>query len=204
MELDFILDIIEENGYLGLFLWLWFGVVGMPVPNEIIAMTVGLAASLGTLNPVCIFLSTYLGIVAALTTSYLAGKYIGVRLLPFFRKSKRMARTIDRSFQSIEKYHAFSLLFSYFIPGLRNFVPFIYGLSKLSYKVFALFAYSGAFIWLSIVFSLGYWFGDQKEILVEYETELLLMGSIVFVCAFLLIKVINRKKVKKLRRSSSL
>jgi membrane-associated protein len=204
MELDFILDIIAENGYIGLFLWLWFGVVGMPVPNELIAMTVGVAASLGTLNPILIFLSTYFGIVAALTTSYLAGKYIGVRLLPFFQKSKRMARTIDRSFQSIEKHHAFSLLFSYFIPGLRNFVPFIYGLSKLSYKAFAIFAYSGAFIWLSIAFSIGYWFGDQKEILVQYDTEFLLMGSIAFVFSFLLLKIINRKKGKKLRRSQTL
>jgi membrane-associated protein len=204
MELDFILDIIAENGYIGLFLWLWFGVVGMPVPNELIAMTVGVAASLGTLNPILIFLSTYFGIVAALTTSYLVGKYIGVRLLPFFQKSKRMARTIDRSFQSIEKHHAFSLLFSYFIPGLRNFVPFIYGLSKLSYKAFAIFAYSGAFIWLSIVFSLGYWFGDQKEIFVQYDTEILLMGTIAFVFSFLLLKIINRKKGKKLRRSQTL
>jgi len=203
MELDFILDLIEENGYLGLFLWLWFGVVGMPVPNELIAMTVGLAASLGTLNPILTFLFTYFGIVAALTTSYFVGKYIGAPLLPFFRKSKRIDRTIERSFHAIEKHHAFSLLFSYFIPGLRNFVPFLYGFSKLPYKVFAMFAYSGALLWLTIVFSLGYWFGDHKEKLVRYETEFLMVAAGGFISVYGIGKIISRKKLKQLRRSSN-
>lgn len=203
MELDFILGLIEENGYLGLFLWLWFGVVGLPVPNELIAMTVGLAASLGTLNPILTFLFTYLGIVAALTTSYLLGKYIGVPLLPFFRKSKKIDRTIERSFHAIEKHHAFSLLFSYFIPGLRNFVPFLYGFSKLPYKVFAIFAYLGALIWLTIVFSLGYWFGDHKEKLVRYESEFLMIMASGFVIVFGIGKIISWKKLRKLRRSST-
>lgn len=199
MELDLVLETIDQNGYIGLFLWLWIGVFGMPVPNELIAMTVGLAASLGKMHPVLAFLVTYCGIVAALTTSYTVGKYIGGPLLPLFRKSKRMSRTIDRSFYVIDKHHAFSLLFSYFIPGLRNFVPFLYGLSRFSYRSFAFYAYSGALGWLVIVFSLGFWFGDHKETIIRYETEFFSM-LIVVAILFILVKMFYRKKVKNFGR----
>ncbi|WML47089.1 hypothetical protein RCG23_16045 [Neobacillus sp. PS3-34] len=43
MEMEMLLQFFEDNGYLGIFLWLWLGIFGLPVPNEIISMTVGLA-----------------------------------------------------------------------------------------------------------------------------------------------------------------
>lgn len=124
MELELILEIIENNGYLGLFLWLWVGVFIFPVPNELIVMTVGLSSSLKTLHPALAFIVIYLGILAALSTCYTIGRLVGRPLLKYFHKSKRMSKTIDSSLKLMEKYHAFSLSFSYFVPGIRNFLPF--------------------------------------------------------------------------------
>lgn len=196
MELDFILDIIEKSGYLGLFLWLWLGVFGAPVPNEVIIMTVGLAAAEDVLNPFITFLVTYAGILFALTTSFIIGKYIGGPILPFFQKRKRFAKEIDKSFKLMEKYHAYSLSLSYFIPGLRNFVPFLYGVSKLPYKTFALFAYVGAFVWLIISFSLGYWFGDHREEIAKVESEFFIAIG-VFILCYIIAKVIIKKRKQK-------
>lgn len=89
MELELILEIIENNGYLGLFLWLWVGVFVFPVPNELIVMTVGLSSSLKTLHPVLAFIVIYLGILAALSTCYTIGRLIGRPLLKYFHKSKK-------------------------------------------------------------------------------------------------------------------
>jgi membrane protein DedA with SNARE-associated domain len=200
MELDFILDIIEKNGYIGLFLWLWIGVIGIPVPNEIIAMTVGFAASQKVLHPFETFVTTYLGILAAITTSYLVGKFIGIRLLPFLKKREHFAKNIDKSLKLIERYHAHSLSFSYFIPGLRNFVPFLYGLSGLPYRPFAFFAYLGVLLWLTIAFSLGYWFGDHQEKIVEFETEFMIFAGIVVGCYLIIIYI---KKKRKQRAKTS-
>lgn len=200
MELEFILDIIEKGGYVGLFLWLWLGVFGAPLPNEIIAMTVGLAASEDVLHPVVTFFVTYGGILSALSTAYLLGRFIGRPLLPFFLKKKRFSKVIKRSFKVMEKYHSYSLSVSYFIPGLRNFVPFLYGVSKLPFKTFALFAYSGAFVWLSITFSLGYWFGDHKEKIFQLEKEFLILGCMVLgvYIVFTLFKWKRKQKLKSM------
>lgn len=198
MDLDFILEIIEQGSYLGLFLWLWLGIFGAPLPNEVIVMTVGLSAAEEVLNPVATFVVTYAGIMAALTTTYMIGRYIGGPLLPFFQKKKRFSKMIGKSLKVMDKYHAHSLSFSYFLPGVRNFVPFLYGVSRLPFKTFALFAYSGALVWLSIMFSLGFWFGDHQEKIFEREKELLIIGSIMLVCYFIFRLFKRKQKLKSM------
>lgn len=198
MEIDFILGIIEKSGYLGLFFWLWIGVIGAPVPNEVLGMLVGAAASRGVLQPVVTFFTVYLGILAAITTAYVGGRLIGSRLLLVLQKRKRFRKTINKSLKFIEKYHKYSLLFSYFFPGLRNFVPFLYGISGLSYKSFALFAYTGALTWLTIIFNVGFWLRDNKVKITGLEPEFFIIIGVATVC-FVVIILIKRKHTHKKR-----
>jgi membrane-associated protein len=194
MDLELVINIIEDNGYFGLFLWLWFGVFVIPVPNEVILMTVGLASAKGSMNPILAFLVTYLGISAAFTSSYLTGRVIGRRLLRLLGKKKRFANSIESAMKLMEKYHAFSLSLSCFAPGLRYLVPLLYGFSRLPIKTFALFAYSGAVVWVSIIFMLGYLFGDKMDIVMKYNKEFWLV-----ILAFVIISTIfvyRRRKVR--------
>ncbi|EIJ80707.1 hypothetical protein PB1_10122 [Bacillus methanolicus PB1] len=200
MDLDFILSIIEEGGYAGLFFWLWLGIFGMPVPNEVIIMTVGFASFRKILNPLLTFIASYAGILLALTTIYLLGRFLGRPLLRFLEKRKRFAHSISVSLHLIEKYHSYSLLFSYFLPGIRNFVPFIYGSSRLPYKSFAFFAYIGALLWLSVVFTLGYLFGDHIDTIMHYGKELLILVAVIF--TFFVIVKINKKRKQKMHGQS--
>jgi membrane-associated protein len=197
MELQQLLQFIDNYGYIGLFFWVWLGIFGLPIPNEILSMTVAMATSQKVLNPFITFTVFYAGIVAALTTCYLLGKYVGRPLVGFFEKRKRYANLIDRSFKLIEKHHALSLSISYFIPGIRNFVPFLYGFSKLPFRTFALFSYTGSFIWLCITFSLGYIFGDRMDVIIQYGKELLMIVIAGFVL-FLVIQLILRRRRKKI------
>jgi membrane-associated protein len=191
MDLDLIMGILDEKGYLGLFLWLWMGIFGVPVPNEVFTLTVGFAAAMKVLHPAAAFLVTYLGILAALTTLYLLGRLLGRRLLNFMEKRKRFSKSISQSLIFMEKYHAFSLTLSYFIPGVRNFVPLLYGFSKLPYRVFALFSYTGALVWLTVVFTIGYLFGDHSAMILKYGKEFGLAAIAVF--AVLAIWLVRRK-----------
>ncbi|ESU31212.1 hypothetical protein G3A_17695 [Bacillus sp. 17376] len=194
MDLELVINIIEDNGYLGLFLWLWFGVFVIPVPNEVILMTVGLASAKGSLNPFPAFLVTYLGISAAFTSSYLLGRVIGTRLLRLLGKKKRFANSIESAMKLMEKYHAFSLSLSCFAPGVRYLVPLLYGFSRLPFKTFALFAYSGAFVWVSIIFLLGYLFGDKMEIVMKYNKEFWLVAPAIAMIS--IIFVYRRRKIR--------
>ncbi|MGJ7920094.1 DedA family protein [Neobacillus sp. LXY-4] len=197
METDFILEIIKDYGYIGLFFWLWLGIFGIPVPNEVIVMSIGFLSYEKVLHPVATFIVTYSGIVAALTTCYSLGRFVGRPFLHFFEKRKRFSRKIDSSFRLIERYHAFSLSLSYFLPGFRNFVPFLYGVSKYSFRSFMIFSYGGALVWLSIVFSIGYWFNGNIKTILVFGNEFLfgLATVVIFVIIF---KLIHRKRIKKM------
>jgi membrane-associated protein len=194
MDLELVINIIEDNGYLGLFLWLWFGVFVIPVPNEVILTTVGLASAKGALNPVLAFLVTYMGISAAFTTSYILGRIIGRRVLRLLEKKKRFANSIESAMKLMEKYHAFSLSLSCFAPGVRYLVPLLYGFSRLPFKTFAIFAYSGAFVWVSIIFVLGYLFGDKMDIVMKYNKEVWLVILAFAIITFIF--VLRRRKIK--------
>ena len=197
MDLELVINIIEENGYLGLFLWLWFGVFVIPVPNEVILMTVGLASAKGSLNPILAFLVTYMGISAAFTSTYLLGRVIGRRLLRLLGKKKRFANSIESAMKLMERYHAFSLSLSCFAPGVRYLVPLLYGFSRLPIKTFAVFAYSGAFVWVSIIFLLGYLFGDKMDIVMKYNKEFWLV-----ILAFVIISTIFVYRRRKIRAAT--
>lgn len=196
MELDILLDIIAKYGYIGLFFWLWLGVFGMPVPNEAIVMSVGYASSQNILLPWLTFIITYFGLLAGVTTIYVLGRVMGNPILVWLAKSERRKKHMDKAIQMIEKHHAFSLSMAYFIPGMRNFVPFCFGFSKLPYRKFALYTYSTAFCWLAIMFTLGRKFGENQDLLLKYTQEIIIV-SIVIISGVFIMRILRLNKVKK-------
>ncbi len=60
MELQDLLLFIEQYGYFALFFSLWLGIIGMPLPDEMIVMSGGFLSSLGKLVIWKSFLLTYL------------------------------------------------------------------------------------------------------------------------------------------------
>ncbi|WP_082306946.1 DedA family protein [Bacillus sp. FJAT-27245] len=181
MDLDFLLNILEESGYAGLFLWILLGSSTLPVPNEIIMMTIGAAASRSAAETLPIFLTTLGGVLTALTASYFLGRFIGWPLLNFLAKKERFAKKIGVSLKLMDKYHAFSLSLSYFVPGARAVVPFLYGFSRLSFRTFMLFAYSGATAWLLIMFFAGYLFGEHaRGYMGEFFLGVIVVAAIIY------------------------
>ena len=53
---EVLLNIIEEIGYVALFLVLCLGLIGLPIPNEAVVMTGGALAEAGILPvPSCLY-----------------------------------------------------------------------------------------------------------------------------------------------------
>ena len=193
MDIDSIIVLIKEYGYVGLFFWLWLGGLGMPVPNEVIVMTVGFSTARGILLPIQTFIITYMGIIASVTTSYSVGRFLGKPLVSRLQRRKRANRHIEKALSLIEKYHSFSLFISYFIPGVRNVMPFLFGFSKLPFRNLVLYSYSAVFLFISIFFTLGYLFGDQIEQIYRYDKESLVIISALFFVV-ITVRIVVRKK----------
>ena len=88
MELHELLSYIEQYGYWALFFCLWLGIIGMPIPDEMIVMSGGFVSSLGILSVIPAFLLTYLGVVSGLSLGYILGKIFGTKVLDKLMKRK--------------------------------------------------------------------------------------------------------------------
>ena len=116
--------------------------------------------------------------MSGITCSYIIGRTVGWKFL-----HSRFGKLLHITDERIRRIHDWfdrighwALLIGYFVAGVRHFTAIVAGTSKLEYRSFALFAYSGAIAWVSTFLFLGYHFGKRwEEILglVEHHLKLL-------------------------------
>lgn len=163
MNADLLLHWIGQFGYAALFLALWLGIVGMPVPDEVIVMTGGAVSGMNILHPLPAFVLTYLGVVSGLSVGFMIGRGIGVPILERLRHRSRMERCLEVAEGLIRRYGSLAICLSYFLPVVRHVIPYLVGVNRMTFKRYALYAYSAGFIWTLLFFSMGWALGSRVE-----------------------------------------
>ena len=97
MNYDTLIQWISHFGYAALFFALWLGIVGMPIPDEVIVMTGGAVSKAGLLHTLPAFLVTYLGVVSGISLGYFLGRFLGPPVLDKFRHKKNFGKYLLRS-----------------------------------------------------------------------------------------------------------
>lgn len=156
MELNWLFDAIHQYGYAALFFALWLGVIGMPIPDELIVMGGGLAVSTGLLHPLPAFLLTYLGVVSGLSIGYVGGRLIGAPLLERLLRKKKLGRSLERAQLLLARRGKWALCLSYFLPVVRHLVPYLVGMNKMPFRQYALYSYTIGFVWTLGFYLIGY------------------------------------------------
>ncbi|GAA4855609.1 DedA family protein [Paenibacillus vulneris] len=163
MGYDTLISMIGDYGYAALFFALWLGIVGMPIPDEVIVMTGGAAAASGLLHEIPAFLLTYLGVISGLSLGYFLGRFMGTRVIEKWKRQKKMERYLSMSEKLVEKYGPYALVVSYFFPVVRHVTPYIVGINKMGFRKYALLSYSTGFVWTLIFFAAGKMAGNHVE-----------------------------------------
>ncbi|RXT03715.1 DedA family protein [Ammoniphilus sp. CFH 90114] len=195
MDLDVILHGVEHYGYAALFFFLWLGIVGMPIPDEVIVMSGGFMTSTGIFEPLPAFILTYAGVVSGLTIGYCVGRAIGFPAIQYLMRKKKMGKYIEKAHDLIKRYGAFSLVLSYFLPVVRHVVPYIVGMNKMPFYQYALFSFSTGFVWTLALFITGMYFGQSIEVISRYMTHIGWMAISISGITALVIFLVN--KIKK-------
>jgi membrane protein DedA with SNARE-associated domain len=161
--------LLAHYGYAGLFVVMVLGIVGVPIPAETLLVVAGALAARGKLLLTLAAASGLSGTVAGISISYLLGTSAASPLI------HRYGRYLHITPEYLERMHAWFaskgewlLTFGYFIPGVRHFTALVAGMSGLEYRKFALFAYSGAVLWVGVFFGLGYFLGDRWEGTIDF------------------------------------
>lgn len=198
MGLQDLLSYIEQYGYFALFFSLWLGIVGMPLPDELIVMSGGFMSSLEKMSVLKAFVITYLGAVSGLSLGFILGKVFGHKILDKLVK-KNKAKYLLKSKELIDRYGHFALVISYFIPIVRHILPYLVGMNNMSFKKYALYYYSAGFVWTLIYFTLGLFFGKNMEYISTLATRYgIYFGVFVGIvgCFYYFLYTKNKKIVK--------
>jgi membrane protein DedA with SNARE-associated domain len=160
--MHFLLLSITKYSYLEIFIALGLGIVGLPVPDETLMAYAGFLVFKGKLNYLYTILVAFAGTSCGITIGYLLGKTFGN---PFIKRYAFKMHVNPDDIQHAEKFYnrygKFALFIGYFIPGVRHLTAIFAGISLMPYRTFALFAYSGGFLWAITLVSLGYFLGEK-------------------------------------------
>jgi membrane-associated protein len=158
---EWLLGLVYDYGYFAFYFALWLGIVGMPIPDEVIVITAGVVASLGFLRPIPAFIMTYLGVASGLSIGYVLGYLLGPPILERLARKDRLKPHIARAAEILTRYGSTALVVSYVFPVVRHIVPYLVGVNKLPFRRYALYSYSAGFAWTAIYFSVGLLVGEN-------------------------------------------
>ncbi|WP_025688616.1 bifunctional DedA family/phosphatase PAP2 family protein [Paenibacillus zanthoxyli] len=155
---------LEHYGYGLILLALFFEMLALPLPGEMLMSYTGLFVYEGKLNGLLSILSASAGATAGVTLSY----WIGYRLgKPFVVKYGHRIHLGEEKLNRIslwfEKYGDKLLFIAFFIPGVRHITGYFCGVTRMPFRRYAVYAYSGAIFWISLFISLGRVLGPKWE-----------------------------------------
>ncbi len=154
--------IISQYGYIAIFGLLAGGMIGMPFPDETIMVFSGYLVHAGSLQYCPTVISALIGSLTGITLSFMIGRNIGLPIIDRF--GSRIGIT-QAKMEQVEKWFnrfgKFALPIGYFVPGVRHVMAYFSGISRLSFRDFALFAYTGGLFWVVLFISLGWFLGES-------------------------------------------
>ncbi|MCM3763708.1 DedA family protein [Neobacillus niacini] len=194
-HIDFL---IEHFGYLGIIVVLIGGIIGLPIPDEVLLTYVGYNVYQDKLKYIMSLLSAFTGAAGGISLSYYIGYRFGLPLLkkfgPKFHITEKKINLTKNLFQKIGPT---ILLIGYFIPGVRHLTAYIAAINKYPFRKFLVFAYTGAFIWTFTFITLGRKLGkDWKQVEAYVSKYSIYLISFIFII-FIIFYYFWKKKSKQ-------
>jgi len=163
---DWVIRLIDETGYIGIFLLMFLESVFPPVPSEVIMPLAGVRAARGTLSLPGVIASGTAGAMFGNMFWYLAARVVGLRR--FKPIIDRHGRWLTMDWYDVEKaerlfgrYGSIVVLIGRMLPTVRTLVSIPAGLLNMRLKSFVLWSTIGTAGWSSALAIAGYGLGIQ-------------------------------------------
>lgn len=194
--------LLVNYGSWAIFILLALGIVALPVPDESLIVLSGFLIHKEHLHPFPTLIAAYGGSLCGITISYLIGRSGGHFILQKYGGWIGLTAEKQNYIHNwFERYGKWTLVVGYFIPGMRHFTGLSAGMVELEFHHFALFAYSGAFLWVSTFLIIGYFLSDYYIYFfenLELSSETIIISAVLLVLAFCAFKILwSQRKSSK-------
>ncbi len=161
-----IINLVNDMGYLGVALLMFLETVFPPIPSEVIMPIAGVAAARGTMNFGGVIVSGTAGAMLGNWFWYMIAWKLGQkRLKPFIDKHSRWLTLdwaeVERGERLFERHGALIVMAARILPTLRSLISVPAGLFKLRPGRFLIFSAIGTFVWTTGLAGAGYLLGRQ-------------------------------------------
>lgn len=185
MDFTTIIYYIQQYGYIGLFGLFILGLVGLPIPDEVILAFVGFLSYQGKMNYFLTLLAAGAGSVVGMSFSYWLGNKLGKA---FFKKHGKKVNLSMNHIERVEEWflqhEGLIIIVGYFIPGVRHVTSIVSGILKYSYRKFIVYTVAGATIWVGTFVSIGYLLGENWKVFIQTlqrQLHIWLILSVIFI-----------------------
>ena len=196
--------LIQQFPYLGIFILLILGTLGLPFPEDGILLLSGFLTAHHLFKPLPAFWAIYSGLLTTDFLLYSVGKRYGRRIVEYKRFQKIIS--LNRLAKLEEKFTKWGILVVFFgrhLLGMRAQIFLAAGVMRMSWKKFLLADGTSALFTITLWGGLGYVGGCSVQALKKDITniEQFLMVILAILAGTALLLRYFRKRRNNLRRS---
>lgn len=167
--INFIVETVGSLGYAGIFIMMFLESSFFPFPSEVVMIPAGYLAYKGEMNMYLVILFGILGSLAgSLFNYYLAVKYGRKFLIKYGKYFFIKEETIIKMEDFFKNHGHISTFTGRLIPVVRQYISLPAGLARMNLLIFSIYTSLGAGIWVAILAILGYYLGDNEDLIKEY------------------------------------
>jgi membrane-associated protein len=143
-------------------------------PGDTLLFIAGALCAVGEMNLPFLMVLLSVAAITGNTVNYWIGEAVGQRVFTHdYRWLNKAALT--RTHEFFEKHGGKTIVLARFVPVVRTFAPFVAGVSDMTHTRFQLYNISGAVLWVVLLTTAGYFFGNMP-IVRDHLTEIVLVG----------------------------
>ena len=193
---NFVLNVMESWGYIGICFLIFFENIFPPIPSEVILTFGGFLTTYTKLGPVGVIISATIGSLLGAIVLYYLGYFCSIKLNKMFK-----IEDINKANTWFKNKGCKSVLYCRFVPIVRSLVSIPAGINKMNMSLFLIYTTLGTLIWNTVLVYAGVFLGDNWSYfagVISRYSKVVLVGIILII-----IVKIWLKKAKKSRSSNN-
>jgi membrane protein DedA with SNARE-associated domain len=157
-------DLIEELGYVGLFVLMAVEHVFPPIPSELVLPLAGFEVGRGNLSLAGALAASTAGSLAGASVLYAMARRGGRPLILRMRSVLRVdEEDLDRAERRFERHSGWIVVLGRMVPGIRSAVSMPPGLLRMPFRRYLALTLGGSLIWNAALIVAGQQLGSRWE-----------------------------------------
>ena len=193
---EIMLSIMEQYGYLGVFLLIAIENIFPPIPSEAVLLFGGFMTTYTGLNVVVMILAATLGSLVGAIVLYYVGRILNKERLKKLVSGK-VGKILRLKTEDIDKADKWfndkgnkAVFFCRFVPIVRSLISIPAGMSKMPLAKFFIYTIAGSTVWNTVLLVIGNKVGENwmnmLNIFDQYSHITLIVLIIIFIVACIL------------------